>query len=431
MGVGCVKVALFYSLLVMLSTVIIHHDVHAKGAKTSSVTQAPAEVAKMPQEKPAAKPLDDRVLTVPQKQGVALVVPFNTVLPTQGDRAISGNKMLAAMGSYLRGYRHYLYQPDQRPFVFKQEGNCELSGQGSEEKIAKLMTKSPLFLGFIGTELFLSLQPKLQNNELMLLFPLEGLEDLRTPQYPNVIYFRPSHTKELEALTSYAIKKCHKTSFGLLYEESSWGEKLLTTAKKILDKYPDVKLVAEASYPQGTVEIEKALDQIAPEAPNVVLCLARARPAYTFIRHALNKKLHETLFLGMSELNAIQGILRTALGMNIVVTSVVPSPEQHADLPIIKEYKKVMDSFLSSRVDSPIYLETFINLLLTEQSFKELIQQGKKLTPHAIVNHLEAVNQVNFHGITLHFNTSDRSLSSMLWINPGIGQKWLSFDEVA
>ncbi len=381
---------------------------------------------------PAPKKLfNDTVLAVPQRVRNSLMIPFSTVLPIQGDRAISGNKMLASMGSYLRGYHHYLYQSNtDRSFVFKQEGNCEIAGHEREEKAIELMKKSSLFLGFIGTELFLSLESRLKNNELMLLFPLEGLENLRTPKYRNVIYFRPSHTKELEALISYAVKERHKTSIGLLYEESLWGEKLLATSKQLLAKYADVKVVAEASYPQGTVEIEKAIDKIAPQAPNVVLCLARARPAYTFIRHALDKKLHETLFLGMSELNAIQGILKTALGMNIVVTSVVPNPDQQADLPLIKEYKKIMAGFLSSNADSPIYLETFINFALAEHCSKQILAQGEVLTPNTLINKLEACKDLDFQGLKLSFNESDRSLSSMLWINPGVNQKWLNYDGV-
>lgn len=369
----------------------------------------------------------EQSLVIPQKIGTDYMVPFSTVFPTSGDRAISGNKMLASMGNYLREFRHYLYQNNpEQPFIFKQEGNVE-AAEPSEEAVRHLMKQSPFFLGFIGTELMMSLEHRLKNNELMVLFPLEGLEELRAHRYPNVVYFRPSHTKELEALIAYAVKKRHKTSVGLLYEESLWGEKLLATSKRLLARYAEVKIVAEASYPQGTVEIEKALDTIAPEAPNVVLCLARTRPAYTFIRHALNKKLHDTLFLGMSELSAIQGILKTALGLDVVVTSVVPDPEQHADLPIIKTYKNNTESFLSFRADSPIYLEMFINLMLAETICKEVLAAGQLLTPGTLVRALEAIHERMFHGLTLSFNADDRSLSSMLWINPGIGQQWIAY----
>lgn len=378
-----------------------------------------------------AVPFNKRPLAVTQPIGDALMIPFSTVLPTQGDRAISGNKMLASMGSYLRGYHHYLYQPrTTRTFAFKQEGNCEASGADRIEKVHELMHKSPLFIGFIGTELFLSLQKKLEHQELMLLFPLEGLEDLRKPNYRNVIYFRPSHTKELEALIAYAVKERHRTSIGLFYEESLWGEKLLAKAQEILKTYADVKIVAQASYPQGTVEIEKAIDKIAGQAPNVVLCLARARPAYTFIRHALDRKLHETLFLGMSELNTIQSILRSALGMNIVVTSVVPHPEQHASLPLMQEYKRVMESFLSSNADSPIYLESFINLTLTEHCCRDILTRGIALTPDALINRLEQMRHETIQGLTLNFDPTDRSLSRALWINPGIGQPWVSYENI-
>ena len=196
----------------------------------------------------------------------------------------------------------------------------------------------------------------------------------------------------------------------------------LSSAAKFLEQYKDISVLTTASYPQGTVEIEKALDEIAKKSPSLVLCMARPRAAYTFIRSALNKGLHDTMFVGTTELETVQKILKTAWGIDLVVTSVVPRVEDNKHLPIVQEYLKVMKNFLTYHDDSPFYLEMFINMSLFEHALYKV--QGE-VTGEKLIRVFEDFREMGFEGLPLNFDAATRSLSSALWINPGYGKKWI------
>jgi ABC-type branched-subunit amino acid transport system substrate-binding protein len=130
----------------------------------------------------------------------------------------------------------------------------------------------------------------------------------------NVIYFRPSHEKELKALAHYAITTENRTSIAIFHESSTWGKNVCESLKKILKETYGLTPVAIATYAQGTVETDEALKKISQATPNVVFCLSQPRPAYNFISNALNVGLHECLFVGLSQLAVIQKLLKTSRG---------------------------------------------------------------------------------------------------------------------
>ena len=47
----------------------------------------------------------------------------------------------------------------------------------------------------------------IHQKQLLMMFPIEGSDLLRQHVMDNIIYFRPSHQTELEALMLYAIKR--------------------------------------------------------------------------------------------------------------------------------------------------------------------------------------------------------------------------------
>lgn len=330
--------------------------------------------------------------------------------PVTGENSIIGRQMLAGTENYLREFKHFATQTDAKgtSFVIKHVKNITQANV------------SPIIIGLVGAQAMLSLMPQLRAKQCLLLFPTETLP-AKTEPLENVIYFRPSQAHELTALTNYAIDTKHKTDIAIIHEASLWSQQLLDTALKILAAR-NIKPVAIASYAQGTVEIEQALKKITKAAPNTVLCLADPRPAYNFISSALNVGLHECLFLGLSQLSVIQKLLQVTRGLDIAVTSVVPNT-QTSTLPIVQEYNNVMKSFLSFRDDSPFYFEAFINLALFEYCLKKI--EGP-VTIEKIISTFQSFKNVDFKGLSLTFDSVNRSLSSALWINPGNGYNWIA-----
>lgn len=367
------------------------------------------------------------------------VLTFCTAYPLKGDLTIIGRKMQAGMENYLRAFHHFVENnsrsPQQNNVVFHHIYNASDPGDDGMNELKTTLAKHPLLVGSAGHETFLSLTPLIEKKKIALLFPLEGTSKIRKKNYPNVVYFRPSYEQELRALADYAIKTKFKNHVAIFFEASYWGEDLKSTLEKILKEY-EVASITSSSYPQGTVDIEHslnvianrfpdAMDGVAHTSPNVVFCLAQPRPALNFVSQAVNVGLHECLFLGLSHLSVIQKLLHVHKGLDVAVTSVVPDAE-HSNIELVRRYKEALSSFFTTHDDSPLYLEAFINYALLEQSLKEITGP---ITPESILASVKA--QTNLWGLPLKLNPATNTLSSALWINPGLGKPWVNVGEVS
>jgi ABC-type branched-subunit amino acid transport system substrate-binding protein len=339
----------------------------------------------------------------------------------QGDQSIIGRQMLAGVENYLKEYKHLVIGSDDtaHSIILKHLKNNPLPNSSA---ITALPTTSPIIFGATGLNNIKKLIPLIDQHKALLLFPIEGDSSLRQEKHENIIYFRPSYKKELNAIVDYVVNLQHKTNIAIFYESSDWGSNQLDTLTELLAAY-NITPVAQASYVQKTVETDDAIKIISKATPNCIICLSQPRAAYSFVSNALNNGLHECLFAGLSQLAVIQKLLKTARGLDVAVTSVVPNT-QHSTLPIVAEYKKVMDSFLLHHDDSPFYLETFITMTLLEECLKKITGP---ITIPAIIKTCELFDKNNFKGLKIAFNQTDRSLSSAIWINPGIDKKWIAY----
>ncbi len=357
-----------------------------------------------------------------QQQHETRIIPFCTSFPLTGEHSIIGRQMLAGVDNYLREYKHFTTEAPsaEHPIVLKHAKNNK---EETTESIVPLPATAPLIVGAMGLDAISGLLPQIDEHKALLLFPLEGDTQLRQHKRENIIYFRPSYDKELRALVDYTLKTKHKTSIAVAYESSRWGRHQLDALTKLLADN-NITPVATAAYAQGTIETEEAVKAIVKASPNVIFCLAQPRAAYSFISNALNTGLHECLFMGLSQLAVIQKLLKTARGLDLVVTSVVPDVK-NSSIAIVAEYKKTMQSFLSFRDDSPFYFEAFISMSLLEACLQKITGP---ITIPSIIKACESFDTLNFKGIKISFNQADRSLSSAVWINPGVDQDWIAYD---
>lgn len=353
------------------------------------------------------------------------VVPICSSFPSEGGTAIVAKQMLAGAKSYIKSLQFFMDEASVRTknFIIEHRGNNDALGLAGLRAIKKNAALTPLLYGMVDIENFFSIESMVTRKELFLMFPQLGDTPIRELKLPNIIHFRPSEAQELRLLATYAIKMLHRNKVAVLYEASQWGDRQLAMLKTILKDF-GIEALTIQSYPQGTVEIEQALDNITKVSPNTVFCLAQPRPAYTFVRNALNKGLYECMFLGTSALNAVQKILKTALGLDVVCTSVVP-PEE-STLPLLADYTKALESFLSFRAHSVFYLEAYINIELMLMCLERL--QGP-ISIDAMITSFESMKNVSVGGLPINFKEEGRSLSSSLWINPGFDKPWIQVPE--
>ena len=120
---------------------------------------------------------------------------------------------------------------------------------------------------------------------------------------------------------------------------------------------------AAGSYQPGSVNVQAALSVIEKSEPHVVICIANGRPAYNFIREAVNRRLHYVSFLGISLLSGIAQHLQESRGISLVTSSVVPNP-YNSNLSIAVQYRDDMQRYLPNKGLSTSSFEGYVNSML-------------------------------------------------------------------
>ena len=287
-----------------------------------------------------------------------------------------------------------------------------------QENMEKLLPQSPIFLSLLGTRSVLASKKKTQAKGMLALFPMEGADSNRKPELRNIVYFRPSYEQEIEALVAYAVKKLHKKNIGIFYEDSDSGKSAYESTKKILKKY-DLSLAADASYPAQSLNITRAVYEVIGKAPHVIICVAKERPTYYFVREIIRLGLHKVLIMGLSGLTVTQEKLKTSRGISIVTSSVVPNPIT-SELQIAKEYREANKKYTGNKQLTPYAFEGYINAALLHEILKIA---PRPFTTNSIVQTIEGLKHVNFKGLVLKFDPATRTLYHDVFIDTGSPKK--------
>lgn len=294
----------------------------------------------------------------------------------------------------------------------------------AEKNITTLSETTPAFLGVFGSEVVASVLPEIKEQQLFMVFPTAGDMAFREKDLRYAVHFRAPVQNEISALLTYAVTKLHRRKVGIFYEDSRWGEEGLRQAEQVLETL-GYKAYVKASYPENTVEVVKAVRIIADKSPNVVLCISHARPTYNFILQGLKKGLKSCKFLGLGEMVPIQEILQKSRGVELLTSSVVPSPFK-SDLPLVAQYRQDMAKFYANKSMSQFFLEGYTAAWIFSECLKQI---PPPYTIGNIIGKIESLKNMDFGGLNLNFDPDSRTLCSDVWINIGKNKPWPIFKQ--
>ncbi len=294
----------------------------------------------------------------------------------------------------------------------------------AKENIRALNETTPAYLGLFGSEVVASILDKIKEEKMFVIFPTVGDEAFRQKDLRYILHFRAPMHNEIAALITYSVTKLHRRKIGIFYEESRWGEDGMHQAEKVLETL-GLKPHVKASYPENTVEIRKAVRVLAEKSPNVILCISHARPTYNLILQGLKQGLKSCKFLGLGEVVPIQEILKKSRGVNLITSSVVPSPFT-SEIPLVKQYRKDMQKFYPNKSMSQFFLEGYLLALIFSECLKRI---KPPFTIKDIIAQVESLKNMDFGGLNLDFDPETRTLSTDVWINVGKNRQWPFFKQ--
>jgi branched-chain amino acid transport system substrate-binding protein len=260
-----------------------------------------------------------------------------------------------------------------------------------------------LLIGEVGTPTSKAVIPFIEQHRIPFFAPFSGAELLRTPFRRYVINVRASYYQEMEKLTSYLVDQQKIERISCFYQNDSYGFDGLNGLELALARR-GMKLVSKGTYERNTLAVMGSLRDIYQNDPEAVVLVGAYPACAEFIKLSTTKidrdvGFYNISFVGTDSLKQALG----AYGKNVVVSQVVPNPEDDS-ISLIREYKESMRRY---QHDAPITftsLEGYIAGKLFSTIGRSVVGE---LTRESFISTMEQVGTFDLGGIVLEFGPDD------------------------
>ena len=291
------------------------------------------------------------------------------------------------------------------------------------DNINKLIFQDKVFalFGFVGTPTVKSVLPILYDKDIPFIGAFTGASFLRNTKNENFLNFRSSYTEEIEALVSYLHDKKKLKKIAVFYQNDDYGEEGYISLLKSLKKR-DLPLVAEGSYKRNTFSITHAFHEIKDAKPEAIIMVGAYKTNSLFIKKAKeNENLKDVIFCNISfgDANAMVKELEklNTNTNNLIFSQVVPS-YQDDEIPVILEYKKLMNKYYPQEELGFISLEAFLSAKVLVNG---LLRIDGEITRNKFLDSLKKTPNNLLQGIYLNFKNTQLLNKIYLFNYDGFG----------
>lgn len=253
-----------------------------------------------------------------------------------------------------------------------------------------------------------------------------GADALRTPFSRYNIHIRASYYQEAAAAVDVFVNRLGFKKIAIFYQYDAFGEAVKKGAEIALEKSKMVP-VAYGNFPRNTLEIENGLKAIVAAAPDAVVMVGTYAPLAKFVKAAKKAGLSKTLFYTVSFVGP--EALAKELGAdvtNCIVTQVVP-PYDASELPVVKEYKKLLKKYYPGDAPNFVSLEGFVNARVLVEGLK---RAGKDLTRENFIHAIESIkgDEIGM-GLSLSYGAEDHQGMDKVYITQVIGGRYTEVND--
>ncbi len=271
----------------------------------------------------------------------------------------------------------------------------------------KLINEDKVFalFNYLGTPTSVKIIPIVQEAKIPLLGLFTGANALREPFMRYIINVRASYYQETGAMVKHLVEDLDIRNIAVFYQDDDYGFDGLRGTEIALQKY-GLTPVATGSYIRGTLDVEDGLDQIMASGAQAVIMIGTYGPCARFIKLArakdFNPIFHNVSFAGSEELARKLG----REGDGVIITQVVPPPEERVLLPAAEEYTRLLAKYYPQRTPTFAGFEGFINAKILMEGLR---RAGREITREDLVNAIETMD-IYFVGVgaKVSFGPNDR-----------------------
>lgn len=224
---------------------------------------------------------------------------------------------------------------------------------------------------------------------------------------PNARYMfnvRASYADEANIIVNQMISLGLK-NIAVFYQNDGFGISGLEAVTQAL-KAHNLTPVAVGTVERNSLDVARAVKDIAAKTPEAVVMVTLYKPTATFVK-ALKKTGQLPILMTLSPVGTEQ--LTLELGpesRGIGVTQVVPFPWSNV-VSVVREYQKLSDKGVYSYYGMEGYL-------MAKTMVEGLTRSGRDLTRENLVNSLESLNNADLGGYRINFGPASRLGSHMV-----------------
>jgi ABC-type branched-subunit amino acid transport system substrate-binding protein len=260
-------------------------------------------------------------------------------------------------------------------------------------------------LAYVGTPTCVAALPLINDAKIPFFGPFTGAEALREPFSKWVFHLRASYYDEtgliVKQLTSLGLKK-----IAVFYQNDAYGKAGLEGVKRAL-KPLGLEPVALGTVERNTVDVAKAVAEIAPKMPDAIVQISAYKSCAAFIREARKSGYGGTFFnVSFVGTQALADELGRE-GRGIMVSQVMPFPFS-TTTPISREY---LDAVGKAGPESQPNYSSMEGYLSAKVFAEGLRRAGRNPTRDSLVNALESIQNANFGGFRVDFSPKDHVAS--------------------
>lgn len=266
-----------------------------------------------------------------------------------------------------------------------------------------------IILSPLGTPTLESYFPMIQQEKLLVLFPISGGSFFRVPECSHVIAIRASFAEEGCVLLKYAIEIKGMSRIAVYYQNDSYGLGALHGVEPLLKNYQIDWL--PVPYQRNTIDTAQSAQKIIDFNADTIIFFSTAAPAISLIHELGIQRVGDITLLAISYAsNSFQEYLQS-IGVPLIRTHV--SPALDSDLEIVKEYHEARKQSLVRFPASDESLEGYINASILCETLKAI---EPPFTKEKIIEYLTNLKNVPYKGLMLNFNPEKREILHEIWI---------------
>jgi ABC-type branched-subunit amino acid transport system substrate-binding protein len=325
---------------------------------------------------------------------------FGSSLPIHGINKQLGNEILEGINIHFR-YINKNGGIQNKVIEFKYYDD-KYEPQNTFINTKKLMLNKKLFalFSFVGTPTVKKILPII--DDMPFIAPYTGASFLRTSKKQNIINLRSSYKEEVENIVNYLYNKKNIKRFAIFYQNDDYGIDNYNALVNVLNK-KNLKLISEGTYKRNTLSIKHALLEIKNQNPDAIILAGAYKPSSTFIKQARKYFNNNVIFAPISFVNANALIKELNYkGENIIFSQTVPS-YNNKDLPIAKEYLKLLKNYYPNSKPSFASFEGFISAKIVS---KALLNIKGNITQDKFLYNLKNFKSLHLGGIPIKYHNT-------------------------